>query len=875
MQSIPKDREKLSPMMAQYLNIKDKHKDHILFFRLGDFYEMFFDDALLASKELEITLTGRDCGLEERAPMCGVPYHSVESYIARLIKKGYKVAICEQMENPAEAKGVVKREIIRVITPGTLMESGMLNEGVNNYICCIYMGDGGYGLSFADISTGEIDVTQLSEDDAALINELGKFSPSEIIYNSDFVQKKDIGRFIKDYISCTADKIDDEKFSPMMSETIVCRQFAVKELSELSLDDQPIAVRSLGGLLSYLEETQRGGLERLKKVNLYRQEQFMHLDVSARRNLEITETMRSREKRGSLLWTLDRTKTSMGRRMMRANLERPLVSITEITKRQAAVSELYSNSILVSRLQAQLCGVYDLERLMTRVVYGNCSPNDLTSLGTTAECLPDIKELISESKSSALQEIYADTDTLSDIAELVAAAIDPKSKKPLKEGGVIREGFNAKLDELRILADNTWSVISSLEEEERIKTGIKGLKIGYNKVFGYYIEISRTYTGEVPDSYIRKQTLTGTERYITEELKELEERMISARQDIITIAAQIFEEVRAKIALELDRVQKTASAISRLDFFCSLASVALSNHYCCPTVDLSNDIIIKDGRHPVVEKMLTDSPFVPNDTKLNCSSDQIAIITGPNMAGKSTYMRQNALIVLMAQIGSFVPASEAKIGIVDGIYTRVGASDDLSSGQSTFMVEMSEVASILKNATSKSLLILDEIGRGTSTFDGMSIARAVIEYIADKKTLGAKTLFATHYHELTELESIIPCVKNYNIAVKKRGREITFLRRIIPGGADESYGIEVSKIAGIPDKVVERAFEIIKSFENGTQIKNARIKTEAKMPEPEGTQLQLEDRSAEIIKRRLRQTDLDSLTPIEALNLIYELKKTL
>ena len=789
MSLIPQDRSKLSPMMQQYLSMKDEHRDQILMFRLGDFYEMFFDDAVTASRELELTLTGRDCGLPDRAPMCGVPYHSVENYIARLVKKGYKVAICEQMENPALAKGMVKRDIVRVVTPGTLMEANMLEEGSNNYICSLCPAGERCGLAFADISTGSVLVTEVSGEMAA-INELGKYAPHEVIYAEELPQE------------------------------------------------------------------------------------YMRLDVAARRNLELTETMRSREKRGTLFWVLDKTKTSMGRRLLRSSIEQPLLSVNAINRRLNAVTELTRNSILISELAAALDGVYDLERLMTRVVYGNPPVKDMIALGATTARLPAIKELLGEVQCALLREIEQNIDPLEDVARLIGSAIDPDSDIPLKEGGVIREGYDKQLDEARHLSKDIRGILAEIEEREKDATGIRTLRIGYNRVFGYYIEVSNSFKDQVPAHYIRKQTLTNAERYITEEIKELEERVLHAQQEAIDRAAELYEQVRATVAAELPRIQQTAAAVAGLDMLCSLATVALNNNYCCPTVDLSDEIEISEGRHPVVEQLLDGAPFVPNDTKLNNRENQIAVLTGPNMAGKSTYMRQVALIVLMAQVGSFVPAASARIGIVDGIYTRVGASDDLTTGQSTFMVEMSEVANILKEATEKSLLILDEIGRGTSTYDGMSIARAVIEYIADRKKLGAKTLFATHYHELTELEELIPCVKNYNVAVKKRGEDIVFLRRIIPGGVDESYGIEVSKLAGIPRWVIDRAYEVLSSLEDGQTVSEAKVKTRAK-PKEESEQLYFIDEKAEAIKKRLRGADPNTLTPIEALNLIYELKKLL
>lgn len=871
MSLIPQDRSKLSPMMQQYLSMKDEHRDQILMFRLGDFYEMFFDDAVTASRELELTLTGRDCGLPDRAPMCGVPYHSVENYIARLVKKGYKVAICEQMESPALAKGMVKRDIVRVVTPGTLMEANMLEEGSNNYICSLCPAGERCGLAFADISTGSVLVTEVSGEMAA-INELGKYAPHEVIYAEELPQLRSVVGFLKDRLCCAAQAGDRDAYTEETAKKLVTEQFGADTVTRLA--GTPLAVRALGGLMAYLKVTQFTGLERLLEAKSYLPQEYMRLDVAARRNLELTETMRSREKRGTLFWVLDKTKTSMGRRLLRSSIEQPLLSVNAINRRLNAVTELTRNSILISELAAALDGVYDLERLMTRVVYGNPPVKDMIALGATTARLPAIKELLGEVQCALLREIEQNIDPLEDVARLIGSAIDPDSDIPLKEGGVIREGYDKQLDEARHLSKDIRGILAEIEEREKDATGIRTLRIGYNRVFGYYIEVSNSFKDQVPAHYIRKQTLTNAERYITEEIKELEERVLHAQQEAIDRASELYEQVRATVAAELPRIQQTAAAVAGLDMLCGLATVALNNNYCCPTVDLSDEIEISEGRHPVVEQLLDGVPFVPNDTKLNNRENQIAVLTGPNMAGKSTYMRQVALIVLMAQVGSFVPAASARIGIVDGIYTRVGASDDLTTGQSTFMVEMSEVANILKEATEKSLLILDEIGRGTSTYDGMSIARAVIEYIADRKKLGAKTLFATHYHELTELEELIPCVKNYNVAVKKRGEDIVFLRRIIPGGVDESYGIEVSKLAGIPRWVIDRAYEVLSSLEEGQTVSEAKVKTRAK-PKEESEQLYFIDEKAEAIKKRLRGADPNTLTPIEALNLIYELKKLL
>ncbi len=866
----------LSPMMQQYFAIKNQHRDKIVFFRLGDFYEMFFDDAMLVSKELELTLTGRDCGLEERAPMCGVPYHSYENYVARLIQKGYKVAICEQMENPALAKGVVRREIVRIVTPGTLMEPNLLDEGSNNYICCIYLQDQNYGLAFADISTGEVHLTAIAEgaegeNDGKLQNELGRFAPSEVIFNSAFLTKTEMAAFIKDRICCTADLADDDAFAQEAAAARVKAHLCADDLSAKNLTD-PLLICCFGGLLQYLSQTQRVGLERLMTIDLYAEAEFMKLDTIARRNLEITETLRSRERRGSLLWVMDKTRTAMGKRLIKNDLEKPLANPAAISRRLAAVEELTQATVLRQSIGEQLGGIYDIERLMTRVVYGNATPRDIKALGYTIAKLPALKACLAGCASQNLRECESHIDLLDDISSLIDATIVDEPPITVKDGGVIKQGYHKELDELHYLCEHTKDIIASIEVEEREKTGIKNLKIGYNRVFGYYIEVTRSFQDKVPLEYIRKQTLSGCERYITEQLKELEQKVLEAQGKIIELETRLFEELRAVIAAQLHRIQTSATAIARLDVLYSFATVAVENNYCRPEVNLSDEISITDGRHPVVEQMLSGVPFVPNDLSLNRSDKQIAIITGPNMAGKSTYMRQVALIVLLAQAGSFVPAKSAQIGIVDGIYTRVGASDDLTAGQSTFMVEMSEMASILHHATAKSLLILDEIGRGTSTFDGMSIARAVIEYIADKKKMGAKTLFATHYHELTELENVIGSVKNFNIAVKKRGDDIIFLRKIISGGADDSYGIEVSKLAGIPDVIIKRAHQVLESLEEGREVEAPKARGKALAAEP---QISFAAMGNSKIIDKLEMVDLNTITPIEALNTLYELKNML
>ena len=866
------DMNKLSPMMQQYFAIKEKHKDHILFFRLGDFYEMFYDDAILASRELELTLTGRDCGQEERAPMCGVPYHACETYISRLIKKGYKVAICEQMENPAEAKGVVKREVIRVITPGTVIESNMLSEESNNYIACIFCAADGWGLACTDISTGQAYVSQFGKDaQADLINDLARYSPSEVIFNEEILPHTVLTAFIKERLHCVADLRDPEDFVLQHDCEVVERHFS-RSVADLGLEGKEISVCALGALLLYLYQTQKKGLERILDVNYVNTEQFMTLDITACRNLELRQTMRTGEKRGTLLWVLDKTRTAMGKRLLRSFLDKPLMNPAVINKRLNAVEELYGDTMRRCDLMELLSSIFDLERLMTRVVYGNANPREYKALEAACRVLPQVRGQLAGCTSLYLDEIYRQIDPLEDLCERIEKAIDDKTPVQLKDGNVIKAGYNAELDELRGLMHNSKQILLDMESREKEKTGIKNLKIRYNRVFGYYIEVSKSNLSMVPDTYIRKQTLTNCERYITEELKTLEEKILSAGERILQLEAKLFDDVRVYVASQLHRVQATASAIAYLDVYCALASVAVNNNYCRPDVGFGDRIEIRDGRHPVVEQLMGKAPFVPNDTILDNGENQIAIITGPNMAGKSTYMRQTALIVLMAQMGSFVPASSAKIGVVDGIFTRVGASDDLASGQSTFMVEMNEVAQILKEATSKSLLILDEIGRGTSTFDGMSIARAVVEYIADKKLLGAKTLFATHYHELTSMEDELPNIKNYNIACKKRGDEITFLRRIVPGGADDSYGIEVSKLAGVPDWVIRRAKQVLGQLDQGKEVSAAKKKKAVAGPE---NQISFQAVLPSAVEERLRQIDVNTLTPIEALNQLYELKKLL
>ena len=864
----------LSPMMKQYFEIKEQNPDTLLFFRLGDFYEMFFEDAKLASRELELTLTGRDCGQEERAPMCGVPFHSAESYIARLVAKGYKVAICEQMEDPALAKGLVKRAVIRVITPGTVMESSMLDESKNNFICSVFAGEHAAGVCFADISTGELRATELLADslqelESQVRNELARFSPREILINPQTLQMTGLGKFIKEKLSAALECLPQEETTG--AEQLLKAQFSPERLDSSGVSAYPLTAQAVGCLLLYLKKTQRTGLERMDTIEMYSGSQFMGLDLSARRNLELLETMRGKSKRGSLLWVLDKTKTAMGKRLIRVWIERPLLNPAQILRRQNAVEELSMDSMFRDAVAEQLSGIHDLERLMTRIVYGSANARELRSLCAALSRLPELKQLLGGVSSALLREIREKIDPLEDVAAFIESAIVDEPPFSIREGGMIRPGYHEELDELRTDMGSGKEIIAQLEAGEREKTGIPKLKVGYNRVFGYYIEVSNSYRDKVPDEYIRKQTLTNCERFITPDLKQLEGRILGAHEKSVQLETQLFEQVRAEAASQLERVQATASAVAQLDVLTSFAAVSVANSYQRPEVNLSGKIILKESRHPVVEQMLDGAPFVPNDVELDQEENRVAIITGPNMAGKSTYMRQIALIVLMAQIGCFVPAQSAEIGVVDAIFTRVGASDDMASGQSTFMVEMTEVADILKNATSRSLLILDEIGRGTSTFDGMSIARAVLEHVADKRSLGAKALFATHYHELTVLEELVSGVKNFNIAVKKRGDDITFLRRIVRGGADDSFGIEVAKLAGVPNSVVNRAKQVLRELESGRPVTP---KGSGRKPREEETaQLSLVPPQESEVLQRLRQMDVNTLTPIECMNTLFELSK--
>lgn len=862
----------LSPMMKQYFEIKEKNKDSILFFRLGDFYEMFFDDAKLASRELDLTLTGRDCGQKERAPMCGVPFHSCESYIARLVQKGYKVAICEQTEDPAKAKGLVKRDIIRVITPGTVIESGMLDEGKNNFISSAFMANKKIGLSFCDISTGELFITEISGEELQdqLQDQLISYNPREILIGGEIVNFKTLPNFIKEKLSASVEMLTDDEFGYSICLDAMKNQF--KENDVNSIKDKKEMVSSVGALLSYLKVTQITGYERINTFEVYNENQYMNLDYNTRRNLELTRTMMNKEKKGSLIWLLDKTKTAMGKRLLRYWLEHPLLNIGTILNRQSAIADLVDDTVQRLEITESLIGIFDIERLMTKIVYGNANARELRSLCGAFENLPQIKNLISKFDSSLMRKLTEDIDPLEDIHQLIDTAIEEEPPFSVREGGLIKEGYNEELDAVRSDMNNSTSLLAQIELEQKEKTGIPKLKVGYNRVFGYYIEVTNSYKDKVPEEYIRKQTLTNCERYITQELKDLEGRILGAKDRSFGMEYAIFDEIRKVVANNLDRIEKTAKAIATLDVLTSLANVASDNNYTRPEVNQSSKIILKDSRHPVVEALLSGAPFVPNDVTLDNDSNRVAIITGPNMAGKSTYMRQVALIVLMTQMGSFVPASYAEIGVVDSIFTRVGASDDLASGQSTFMVEMNEVANIVKKATKNSLLILDEIGRGTSTYDGMSIARAVLEFVADKKKLGAKALFATHYHELTVMENLLDGVKNYNIAVKKRGDDITFLRRIIPGGADDSYGIEVAKLAGLPDWIIKRAKEILKELTSGKTDDKETFANISPHNNEDDMQLNLLDTASDAVTDKLKSVDVNTLTPIEAMNLLYELK---
>ena len=860
----------LTPMMRQYLEIKERHPDCILFFRLGDFYEMFSEDARLASKELDLTLTTRDRGKEkeEQTPMCGVPFHSAESYIARLVARGHKVAICEQMEDPALAKGLVKRDIIRIVTPGTVTESSMLDESRNNYFACVYGAGGVFGLSFCDVSTGAFYATAAEGEQAVdrMLAELGRFAPAEILRGGEALSCTALTQAISERLGCCADAGKDELFDEKTTAETVEKQFGAS-LEALGLAAKPVVWQSAGALLFTLRELQRTSLAHVRELEFYVSGRFLELDLTARRNLELTETMRGGEKRGSLLWVLDKTKTAMGSRLLRSWLEKPLLSPKKIDQRLTAVEELTKDTVLREDLIDLLREVSDLERVMARVVTGTANARDLVSFGTGCRSLPALHEKAAALKAPLFGVLAEELDGLADLRALVESAIVDEPPFTLREGGLIRPGYHEELDRLRDIVSGGTGTLAKIEAEEKEKTGIRNLRVGYNRVFGYYIEVAKGQVSMVPEHYIRKQTLANGERYITPELKALESEILTAKDRITALEYELFTAVRLKLAEQAERVQRTARAVACLDVLADFAAVAVKNNYCRPEVDLSGEISIKDGRHPVVEQVLKSSLFVPNDTRLDAESNRVAILTGPNMAGKSTYMRQVALIVLMAQTGCFVPAKAARIGVVDRIFTRIGASDDLASGKSTFMVEMSEVAEILKNATARSLLILDEIGRGTSTFDGMAIARAVLEFAADRRRLGAKTLFATHYHELTDIERELDGVRNYNIAVKKRGSDIVFLRKIVPGAADDSYGVEVAKLAGLPDRVVTRARELLKQLESGAPVRTVTVAA--------SDQLSITTMENDALRRRLEELSVETLTPIEAMNALYELKQML
>ncbi len=856
-----------TPMMQQYLKIKEENKDAILFFRLGDFYEMFNEDAVLASQELELTLTSRDRSRpeEERTPMCGVPYHSCEGYIARLIAKGYKVAICEQTEDPAAAKGLVKRDIIRVVTPGTV-DSSMLEGSQANYICGIYLDEESAGVCFCDVTTGRTHATAFSGAERLehVVNELGRFSPAEAVLSPGAAAEGALGDLLGEKFRCRAEARPAACFKLEACTRQVERQYGREAAGQVP---RPAALLALGGLLGYLYETQRTDLSYIKDLEYYEQGRFMELDLNARRNLELTATLRGKEKRGSLLWVLDRTRTAMGARLLRSWLERPLLSVAAIRRRLGAVEELVRDAVAREELTAVLAGINDMERLIGRVVYGSAGGRDMASLRASLERLPGLRAQLAPLTAPLLRELAEGLDTLEDVYELLCRAIVDEPPFSVREGGFIRPGYDGEVDRLRGILSGGKNVIAEVEAREKEKTGIKSLKVGYNKVFGYYIEVSKSYYSQVPETYIRKQTLANCERYITQELKELENTVLTASDRATGLEYDLFQELRGQVGAQMGRVQAAAAAVAALDALCSLAAAAVRGRYCRPEVDESGVIEIHEGRHPVVERVLKDSLFVPNDTYMGERENRVAIITGPNMAGKSTYMRQVALITLMAQIGSFVPARAARIGVVDRIFTRIGASDDLSAGQSTFMVEMTEVADILKHATGRSLLILDEIGRGTSTFDGMSIAQAVLEHCS--RRLGAKTLFATHYHELTELENTLSGVKNYSIAIKSRGDDLVFLRKIVPGGADRSYGIEVAKLAGLPETVVKKARTILKDLEHQSG------RTPPLLAASKSEQVSLEALGEAEVIDRLRRTQPDTLTPIEAMGLLYELKQKL
>ena len=855
---LPANPSGLSPMMRQYCEIKRQHSDELLLYRLGDFYELFFDDAVTSSRELELVLTGRDCGLPERAPMCGVPHHSVESYIAKLISKGYRVAICEQTEDPALAKGIVKREIVRVVTPGTVIDECMLKEGANNYIACVYGDKDCFGICFADISTGTAEVTETARSVAGVINELARFAPSELLCSPFAANERAIKEYAKKTLGIEPYRLYDASFELEAAKGAINEQFGAAKASALTRFELGGAIKALGALVKYLRDTQLRGAARLVELEAYECEQYMRLPVSTRRNLEITASMRDGGIRGSLLWVVDNTKTSMGRRRLREQLEKPLIDPKQINMRLDATGELHDDPVLLAKLRETLSGIFDIERIITRVLYRSVSPRELASFAAACVKIAELKALSAPLTSSLGATLRSRLDELNDVRERISEALVDEPPVLLKDGGYIRAGYSKDADEMRELLTNSRAFLARMESELREKTGIKTLKVGYNRVFGYYIEISRQFSERVPDHFVRKQTLSTGERYITEELKELETKILGARERLDMLERQLYEQLLVFVESALSRIQATAEAVAGLDVLCSNAFAARENGYCRPEVDSSSVISICNGRHPVVEKV-TDELFVPNDANLS-ADNLVAVITGPNMAGKSTYMRQTALITLLAQTGAFVPAASARIGVTDAIYTRVGASDDLFGGDSTFMVEMKEVAEILRDATAKSLVVLDEIGRGTSTFDGMSLARAVVEHIVSETR--CKTLFATHYHELTDLADEYGEIKNYNIAAKKRGDDVTFLRRIVEGPADESYGIEVAKLAGLPESVIERAKSVLRSLEERAPVSERAAAPERRAPG-----------AASGVLKELRSINIETLTPIEAMCELAELKK--
>lgn len=860
----------LSPMMQHYMQVKEKNKDRIVFYRVGDFYEMFFDDAELVSQELDLTLTGKECGREERAPMCGVPHHSAEAYIKRLVDKGYKVAVCEQTEDAALAKGLVERQVVRVVTPGTVIEDSMLVDDRNNFLASIWLKSGTAGLCFADISTGRAYATVLTGDNLAqaINSELARFSPSEILLNDAMLDYTDVADFIKHTLQCSVELLDDSEFAESEAKTRLQTQFGVQAQGWFDVPAQRQALQATGALIGYLGATQVGGVQRIKTLNWYTTEEYMDLSPTSRMNLELTETMRTREKKGSLLWVLDKTSTAMGKRMLRQWIEKPLMNADVINQRLDGVESLFSHTVPRLELVETLSPMADLERLMTRVIYGSATPRELRALEATCASLPALQQQLKTFECGTLQQLNDWIDPLEDLQRCIDETLQDELPAAVSDGGVIRDGFNDEVDELRCLLTGSKETLAKMEQELKEETDIRTLRIKFNKVFGYFIEVSKSYMDDVPEHFIRKQTLTNAERYFTEELKELENKILGAGERLNVLERTLFDKLLGKVREQDDRIQRTAEAVATLDVYCSLAQVASVNKYVRPLVDSGDVVDITAGRHPVVELTQQHIPFVPNDTKLDGDDNRMQVITGPNMAGKSTYMRQVALIVVMAQLGSFIPADAGHIGVCDAVFTRVGASDDLSQGRSTFMVEMTELAEILDLATDKSLVILDEIGRGTSTFDGMSIAQSVIEYITDRDLgPGCKTLFATHYHELTDLENSVDGVKNYNIIVKKRGDEIIFLRRIVRGAADDSYGIEVANLAGIPATVLDRAKQVLKTLERSSMGVNKVAQLDFESYE----EMQTTETPLELVER-LKTLDPETLTPIEALNLVYELK---